>query len=256
MIQFFAPDIESTGILPPEDSLHCIRVLRHHPGDMITVINGRGHRFECRIISDDPRATAIDIISSSLIKPHWGCSLWLAVAPTKNMDRMEWMVEKAVEIGVDRITPVLCAHSERKVLKTERLHKIAVAAMKQSLKTTLPIIDPLTPIQQFLKMQDHGQKFMGYCDAAYPRLLLAREYKPAADATLLIGPEGDFSPEEVDMAVAAGFIPATFGQSRLRTETAAIVALDTLHIVSSLASGPAAESAMQGRCEPSIPHDC
>lgn len=240
MIQFFAPDIESTGILPPEDSLHCIRVLRHRVGDTISVIDGHGHRFECRIIADDPRATAVDIISSSLIQPHWGCRFWLAVAPTKNMDRMEWMVEKAVEIGVDRITPVLCAHSERKVLKTERLQKIAVAAMKQSLKTTLPIIDPLTPIHSFLQMPHAGQKFMGYCDAAYPRLSLAREYSPGADATVLIGPEGDFSPEEVGQAVKAGFVPATFGQSRLRTETAAIVALDTLHIVTSLAEAQSA----------------
>lgn len=214
--------------------MHCIRVLRHREGDLISVIDGMGHRYTCRIVGAEPRATAVDIESVEEIPPHWGCRLHLAVAPTKNMDRMEWMVEKAVEIGVDRITPLLCEHSERKVLKPERLRKIAVAAMKQSLKATLPVIDELTPISQFLREPHPGDKFMGYCDRNYPLLNLAREAKAATDTTLLIGPEGDFSPAEVIMAVDAGFIPVTFGQSRLRTETAAIVALDTLHILSQL----------------------
>ncbi|MBD5292612.1 MAG: 16S rRNA (uracil(1498)-N(3))-methyltransferase [Bacteroides sp.] len=231
MIQFFAPDIESTGILPPEDSLHCARVLRHREGDLITVIDGRGHRFGCRIVSADPRATAVDIESTETIPNHWGCKITLAVAPTKNIDRMEWMVEKAVEIGVDRIVPVLCSHSERKVLKTDRLRKIAVSAMKQSLKTTLPEIADLTPLPLFLKEPHPGMKFMGYCDKNYPLLSLAREYRAGEDVTLLIGPEGDFSPQEVGMAVEAGFIPVTFGASRLRTETAAVTAIDTIHVL-------------------------
>lgn len=234
MIQFFAPDIQSTGILPQEDSLHCIRVLRHREGDLISVIDGMGHRYSCRITGADPRATAIEIESVEDLPPHWGCRLSLAVAPTKNMDRMEWMVEKAVEIGVDRITPILCHHSERKVLKPERLRKIAVAAMKQSLKATLPVIDDLTPLDHYLREPHPGDKFMGYCDRNFPLLNLAREAHPLTDTSILIGPEGDFSPAEVEMAVKAGFVPVTFGLSRLRTETAAIVALDTLHILSQL----------------------
>ena len=235
MIQFFAPDIESSGILPPEDSLHCVRVLRHREGDIISVTDGKGHRFSCRIVSADPRATAVDIEEVENLPHHWGCDITLAVAPTKNMDRMEWMVEKAVEIGVDRIVPLLCSHSERKVLKIDRLRKIAVSAMKQSLKAILPAIEELTPIKDFLKEPHPGMKFMGYCDKEYPLLTLAREYRGREDVTILIGPEGDFSPEEVRMAVDAGFIPVTFGESRLRTETACITALDTVHVLSQLA---------------------
>lgn len=234
MIQFYAPEIESTGILPPEDSLHCIRVLRHKEGDTVTVVDGKGHRFLCRIVDADPRATIVNIEQTLDIPPHWDCSITLAVAPTKNMDRMEWMVEKAVEIGVDRIIPIICEHSERKVIKIERLRKIAVSAMKQSLKTTIPEITDMIPFKDFLAMPHPGMKFMGYCDADYPLLSLAHEYESGSDVTLLIGPEGDFSREEVEMAVKAGFIPVTFGESRLRTETAGIVALDTIHILSQL----------------------
>lgn len=235
MIQFYAPDIESTGMLPQEDSLHCVRVLRHREGDLIQVIDGKGHRFTCRIVSADPRATAVDIETTETVEPHWGCTITLAVAPTKNMDRMEWMVEKAVEIGVDRIVPVLCDHSERRVLKAERLRKIAVSAMKQSLKATLPEVSDLTPLGEFLREPHPGLKFMGYCDKNYPLLSLAKEYKGGEDVTLLIGPEGDFSSEEVSLAVEAGFVPVTFGNSRLRTETAGIVALDTVHVLTQLA---------------------
>lgn len=234
MIQFYAPDIESTGILPVEDSLHCVRVLRHRNCDLITVIDGKGHRFTCRILDADPRATAVEIEATEYLPTHWGNNITLAVAPTKNMDRMEWMVEKAVEIGVNRIVPVLCDHSERRVLKAERLRKIAVSAMKQSLKTTLPEVAELTPLRDFLNEPHAGMKFMGYCDKNYPLLKLVHGYKGDTDVTILIGPEGDFSPEEVAMAVKAGFIPVTFGNSRLRTETAAIVALDTVHILNQL----------------------
>ncbi|MDE6010553.1 MAG: 16S rRNA (uracil(1498)-N(3))-methyltransferase [Muribaculaceae bacterium] len=240
MIQFFAPDIESTGILPQEDSLHCVRVLRHREGDTITVTDGRGHRFSCRIVSADPRATAVDVESTEDVPTHWGCRITLAVAPTKNLDRMEWMVEKAIEIGVDKIVPVICDHSERRVLKPERLRKIAVSAMKQSLKATLPEVTDLMPLRDFLRQSHPGQKFMGYCDKTYPLLTLAREYTGGTDVTILIGPEGDFSSEEIKEAVDAGFIPVTFGESRLRTETAAIVALDTVHVLTQLTL-PAAE---------------
>lgn len=234
MIQFYSPDIRSHGLLTPEDSMHCIRVLRHKAGDHITVVDGKGRRLDCVIENADPRATGVEIVAEEEVRSHWGAGFTLAVAPTKNMDRMEWMVEKAVEIGVDRIVPVLCAHSERKVLKPERLRKIAVSAMKQSLKATLPEIADLTPLPEFLKHCGPGQKFMGYCDKAYPLRNLARECLPGVDTIVLIGPEGDFSPPEVEMAVAAGFIPVTFGESRLRTETAAIVALDTLHLIDQL----------------------
>lgn len=243
MIQFYAPEIERTGMLPPDESRHCCKVLRHRCGDEICVIDGKGHFYNCRILDDDPRSTAIEIISASEIPDHWGVDITLAVAPTKNMDRIEWLTEKAVEIGVNRIVPVLCEHSERKVVKTERLVNIAVSAMKQSLKTRLPEISPLTPFKDFLKELsklrgsgyfDQTQLFIGYCDDDFPRLSLAKEYRPGDNVVILIGPEGDFSPAEVAEAVNAGFIPATFGDSRLRTETAALVALETIHIINTL----------------------
>lgn len=236
MIQFFAPDIQATGILPADESRHCSKVLRHRAGDEICVIDGMGNRFVCRILDPDPRSTQVEIISSEHIEEHWQPKITLAVAPTKNIDRMEWMTEKAVEIGINRIVPILCEHSERKVIKNERLVNIAVSAMKQSLKSTLPEIRSLTPFGDFLKEfgilgLPSAQHFMGYCDAKYPRLPLAAEYKAPSDVVLMIGPEGDFSPSEVEAAVKAGFIPTTFGDSRLRTETACIVALDTIHIL-------------------------
>ncbi|MDE6812159.1 MAG: 16S rRNA (uracil(1498)-N(3))-methyltransferase [Muribaculaceae bacterium] len=244
MIQFFAPDLISTGILTPEDSRHCCKVLRHRAGDEISVIDGSGHRYCCRILDPDPRGTQVEIIGTELIPPHWKPEITLAVAPTKNMDRMEWMVEKSVEIGVNRIVPLLCEHSERKTIKTERLVNIAVSAMKQSLKTTLPKVEPLTRFNDFIDrcqtLHTSGnpkQCFMGYCDRNYPLLRLVDEYQPGADAVIMIGPEGDFSPDEVAYAVKSGFIPVTFGQSRLRTETAAISALDTIHLLNMIATG-------------------
>lgn len=226
----------TTGCLPADESRHCSKVLRHRAGDEICVIDGKGNRFSCKILDPDPRATQVEILSSERIEEHWTPTITLAVAPTKNIDRMEWMTEKAVEIGINRIIPILCEHSERKVVKSERLVNIAVSAMKQSLKTTLPEVRPLTPYKEFLKEFNFStapdtQHFMGYCDAKYPRLPLVTEYKAPADVVLLIGPEGDFSPAEVEAAVKAGFIPTTFGDSRLRTETACIVALDTIHLL-------------------------
>lgn len=236
MIQFFAPDIETTGCLPADESRHCSKVLRHRAGDEISVIDGKGNRFVCTVLDPDPRATQVEILSSEKIEQHWTPNIILAVAPTKNMDRMEWMTEKAVEMGVNKIVPILCEHSERKVVKTERLNNIAVSAMKQSLKTTLPEVTSLTPFRDFIKEYGNDslpdyERFMGYCDAEYQRNLLISEYRAPHNVVILIGPEGDFSPSEVEMAVEAGFIPVTFGDSRLRTETAAIVALDTIHIL-------------------------
>ncbi|MDE5843701.1 MAG: 16S rRNA (uracil(1498)-N(3))-methyltransferase [Muribaculaceae bacterium] len=242
MIQFFSPDILTTGTLTPEDSRHCSKVLRHRAGDEISVIDGSGRRYRCRILDPDPRCTQVEIIDAETIPPHWGVDITLAVAPTKNMDRMEWMVEKSVEIGVNRIVPLLCEHSERKVVKPERLVNIAVSAMKQSLKTTLPEVAPLSRYGDFIKSTHQRlgenpslQCFMGYCDKNYPLLRLADEYHAGSDVVIMIGPEGDFSPEEVNKAVECGFRPVTFGNSRLRTETAAISALDTIHILNMIA---------------------
>lgn len=234
MIQFYAPDITATLTLPESDSQHCIRVLRMQCGNVIGVVDGKGHRYSCRIVEPHPKHTVVEIIDTLDISPVWSNDITIAIAPTKNIDRMEWCVEKLVEIGVNRIVPLRCQHSERKEIKFERLEKIAVAAMKQSLKATLPRIDEMMPISLFLEecaTLKNVQKFVGYCDSTMPRRLLAKEYSAGSDVVVLIGPEGDFSHEEIKAAINAGFIAITLGDNRLRTETAAIVACDTCHII-------------------------
>lgn len=235
MIQFFAPDIETTLTLPESDSQHCVRVLRMAAGADIEVIDGRGHRFMCRIVEAHPKRTRVEIVSRADAPLSWTQNITVAVAPTKHMDRMEWMVEKLTEIGVNRIIPVLCARSERREIKTERLQKIAVSAMKQSLKSVLPDIAPLTPLATVLTAFPDTQRFVGYCSETTPRVLLSRAYSAHHDVAVLIGPEGDFSPGEISLAFREGWTAVTMGCNRLRTETAAIVAADTFHIIDQLA---------------------
>lgn len=237
MIQFYSPDIESSGLLGPEDSAHCCRVLRLHEGDKVQVVDGRGHVFSCVIAAADSRATAVDILDASYVEPSWWQSVTLAVAPTKNIDRIEWLLEKAVEIGVGRFIPVLCRRSERKVVKAERLRKIALSAMKQSLKAWATQVDELTPLGSLLSLPPENPdecRCFGYCSPQFERTRFVDIYRPSAPATILIGPEGDFSPEEVEKAVASGFTPVTFGDNRLRTETAALYGLQATHIITEL----------------------
>ena len=211
-----------------------MRVLRLVEGDEIEVVDGAGMLYRCRIAMAHAKHCGVEIVSKQACLPHWGRKIMIAVAPTKNLDRIEWMAEKCTEIGVDRITPLLCRHSERKVLKTERLHKIVVAAMKQSLKAQLPQLDELTPIEDFLAENSDAQRFIAYCDESLPRderKSLAQVYEPSRDAVVLIGPEGDFDPQEVALALKAGFVPVTLGESRLRTETAALMAVATMHVI-------------------------
>lgn len=232
MHRFFAPDIATTLTLPEEESRHCVRVLRLAEGDEIEVIDGKGTLYRCRIAIAHNKHCAVEILSQEHCMPHWGAKIELAVAPTKNLDRIEWMAEKCTEMGIDRITPLLCTHSERKVLKTDRLHKILVAAMKQSLKAQLPQLDELTPIKDVINEDFSGQRFIAYCDESLPReerKSLPQVYDPNKDALVMIGPEGDFDPHEVEAALNAGFIPVTLGKSRLRTETAAMMAVAMMH---------------------------
>lgn len=234
MIQFYAPDIQQTLTLPESDSGHCVRVLRQHEGDIIQVIDGLGTTYRCRITEAHPKRTHVEILDSVSTPEPYRAHVTLAVAPTKNMDRMEWMVEKLTEIGVQRITPILCRHSERHEIKTERLVKTAVSAMKQSLKSRLPLIDPMTPLTELLRRESQRPDtslFIAYCDDALGRESLAQVMTPGRDAVILIGPEGDFDPAEVRAAIDAGFIPVSLGPCRLRTETAAIVACDTARIL-------------------------
>lgn len=231
MIQFFAPDIETTLTLPQSDSQHCVRVLRMQPGDELDVIDGRGHRFRCVLVDAHQKHAAVEIVERTDMPLCWQQEITVAVAPTKHMDRMEWMVEKLTEIGVNRIIPLLCRRSERKEIKTERLEKIAISAMKQSLKSVLPEICPMTPVHEVINSFTDAQRFMAYCDPSIPRLNLSQEYQAGKDAVIMIGPEGDFAPEEIKAALDAGWKPVTLGDNRLRTETAAVVGCDTFHII-------------------------
>ena len=230
MIQFYAPDIEATGVLPETESGHCCRVLRMKEGDNIFVTDGKGHRFDCVILEAHPKHTAVDILSAEEIKPWWGFRLELCVAPATTADRMEWLVEKAVEIGVDKIILMKCRRSERKTLRTDRLEKIAISAMNQSLKTNKTEITGPVEFKDIVSDGFSGFKCLGYCDDTYPLLSFANEYD-GGSVRILIGPEGDFSPEEVSMATEKGYLPVTFGGSRLRLETAALYACVAAHVV-------------------------
>ena len=234
MIQFYAPDIEQTLTLPESDSAHAVRVLRMKPGDSLVVVDGKGNRFNCILETDHAKHAVVAIESKEYIAPFWPAPITVAVAPTKHLDRMEWLLEKLTEQGFDRFVPLLCRYSERKEIKTERLEKIAVSAMKQSLKTTLPAIEPMTRITDFIKNDKSEQRFIAYCDPSIPRRLLADEYKPGQSVSILIGPEGDFSKEEITMALEAGYMPVSLGEARLRTESAALTACTACHVLNQL----------------------
>lgn len=233
MIRFYSPDIESTGQLPGDESVHCVRVLRARDGEEIETVDGKGSVYKCEIIDANPRGVALEILERHSEAKTWRGRVTLAVAPTKNADRMEWLVEKAVEMGVDEIVLLRCARSERKVMKPDRLKRIMVSAMMQSLKATLPTLRGPVDIRDFLSETSGTSacKVFGYCAPTVERHDFGQVFNPGSDMTVLIGPEGDFSPEEVTAAIQSGYKPVTFGLSRLRTETAALYAVSAFHIL-------------------------
>ena len=233
MIIFYAPNIATCPELPEEESGHAVRVLRHTEGDEIEVVDGQGVWYHCRITVAHHKHCAVEILSTKE-DIHWNYGVELAVAPTKNLDRMEWFLEKATEMGLDRFIPLKCRFSERKELKIERMQKIAVSAMKQSLKSTIPQIDEMVDIKKFLTEPFEGQKFIAHCFADQPRQLLSHLIEPGLAVRVLIGPEGDFSPEEIELALANGYRPISLGDQRLRTETAALASVHTIHIINEI----------------------
>ena len=235
MIQFYAPDIENEPFLPEGESVHCARVLRMKEGDEIIVTDGKGARFNCMIVRSHPVHTQVIIKSKELMSSSRSYKLTLAVAPTKNSERMEWLVEKAVEIGVDRIVLLKCERSERKNLRTDRILKVMIAALKQSLDVKLPILEEITFFKDFVKAcEGRGQKFFGYCSSEFPRKDLVKVCKPGEEVIVMIGPEGDFTPAEVELAVTYGFQPVTLGEKRLRTETAGVFAVSAVNVINQL----------------------
>lgn len=227
---FYAPDIATTSMLPEDESRHCIRVLRLKEGDPITMTDGKGFFYTAVLEDADLKHCRVHITEQHLFQKPWNGIIHIAVAPTKNMDRMEWFVEKATEIGIDAITCIRCRHSERRDIKPERLHKIAVSAMKQSQKALLPQINEMIDFDKFISQPFDGCKMIAHC-AEDEKQLIRNIYRPNGNALILIGPEGDFSHEEISVALAAGFSPVSLGESRLRTETAALTACQTIHIL-------------------------
>ncbi|MBQ6746708.1 MAG: 16S rRNA (uracil(1498)-N(3))-methyltransferase [Bacteroidaceae bacterium] len=226
---FYTPDINHNKALPEEEAAHAVRVLRLQPGDEVMITDGKGCFYRAEISASDKKRCMVHILEKQLQAPLWKNHIHLAVAPTKNMDRMEWLAEKATEIGLDEITFLDCRYSERKVIKTERIEKILVSAIKQSLKARMPILHGMTDFAQFVSQPFSGQKFIAHC-YKNERKELKDIIQPGQDAVVLIGPEGDFSEEEVSLALSHGFTSISLGPSRLRTETAALVAVHTLNL--------------------------
>jgi len=233
MIIFYSPDIAACSELSEEDSGHAVRVLRHKEGDSVIIVDGIGNFYDAHIVSAHPKHCVVGIDKVTK-ENHWPYYIEIAVAPTKNLDRMECFLEKATEMGLDKFVPLKCRFSERKELKTERMKKIAISAMKQSLKATLPQIEEMVDIKQYLKEDFVGQKYIAHCFKDSERKLLSKEIKPGSKVRILIGPEGDFSEEEVRMALDNGYIPISLGDQRLRTETAAIASVHTVHLINEL----------------------
>jgi 16S rRNA (uracil1498-N3)-methyltransferase len=226
---FYTPHILSDNELPEEEAGHALRVLRLSAGDRILLTDGAGCFYEAEITLATHKRCTVRILSTHPQAPLWLGHLHLALAPTKNMDRMEWFAEKATEIGMDELTFLNCRFSERKLIKTERIHKTIVSAVKQSLKARMPQLHELTDFDRFIAQPISGQKFIAHCYEG-EKALLRDALQRGEDATVLIGPEGDFSEDEVKRAEAAGFVPISLGRSRLRTETAALVACHTFYL--------------------------
>lgn len=230
MCLFYAPDIEQNAVLPEEESGHAIRVLRLKEGDEILLTNGKGSFFRAIIVIAHPKKCVLTVSEQWKQESLWPFHLHIAVAPTKHMDRMEWFVEKATEIGIDAITCLNCRLSERREIKTARLEKILISVMKQSQKALLPDLSGMTAFDDFVKRSFDGRKFIAHCEAG-EKPLLKHLYHPAENAVILIGPEGDFSLDEIKIAIQQGFEPISLGKSRLRTETAALAACQTIHVL-------------------------
>lgn len=230
---FYTPDIvpnKAEYTLSEEESKHCTRVLRLKEGDEVSLIDGKGHLYKGQLQEAHPKRARIKILS---ILPEFGKRnhyLHIAIAPTKNIDRLEWFLEKATEIGIDEISLLICEHSERRKVKTERLQKVITAAVKQSLTAYHPKLNEATKLNEFLRRTDLGQSFIAHCLDQKKEHLTDLVF-PNDKVCILIGPEGDFSVNEVELSLAQGFKPISLGDTRLRTETAALYACFEINLL-------------------------
>jgi 16S rRNA (uracil1498-N3)-methyltransferase len=230
---FYAPDLNPIlHTLPEEESKHITRVLRMGTGDIVFLADGQGTLAEAQIVDPSPKKCSVRIIKTEKEYNKRPFHLHIAIAPTKNIDRFEWFLEKSTEIGIDEITPLLCEHSERNRLNPDRLQKVLVAAMKQSLKAYLPELHEPADFNKFVSIPFEGEKFIAYCGEE-EMAELTKVHRQGAKTLILIGPEGDFSVNEVGIARNAEFHPISLGKSRLRTETAGIVACHTINLLNS-----------------------
>jgi len=227
---FYTPDIMQNQILSEEESAHATRVLRLKEGDEIFLVDGKGTFYRALIADAHPKRTAVQLEEHWAQGKLWNFHLHIAIAPTKNMDRMEWFTEKATEIGIDAITCLRCRYSERREIKTARLEKIMISAMKQSQKASLPLLTGMTNFKEFVEQPFEGKKFIAHCEEG-EKSYLKQLYQAGQNTLILIGPEGDFSPEEIEYALQYNFKPVSLGESRLRTETAALAACQTIHVL-------------------------
>ena len=225
---FYLENPKDEIILSAEESKHATKVLRKKEGDVLNFTDGKGGFYKAEITVADSRKCRLKVVSSEKKEKQHNYHLHIAIAPTKNMDRFEWFLEKATEIGIDEITPIICSHSERKVIKTERCNRILLSAMKQSLKFYLPKLNEAISFNDFLKQDYKGSKYIAHCEDGEKKEL---KIENKTDKYLiLIGPEGDFSQKEIDLALQNKFKAVSLGRSRLRTETAGIVATHTVNI--------------------------
>jgi len=226
---FYAPTIAQDWLLPVEEARHCLKVLRHQVGDEIEVFDGYGNLYTVRLASQDPKHCLVSLVKQERIQETPELEIHLAVAPTKNSSRTEWLLEKATEIGVEAVHFIKTAHSERTIIKLDRLDRVVVSAMKQSRKARKPLLHPLTPFSDWVSTCHFDQRFIAHLSKeAEP---LGRKVQVKGSVVVMVGPEGDFSTEEIALAQQNGFQPVTLSPYRLRTETAAIVAVEQCNFV-------------------------
>ncbi|MBQ4499613.1 MAG: 16S rRNA (uracil(1498)-N(3))-methyltransferase [Alistipes sp.] len=233
---FYAPEITIPRYtLPEEESKHCLRVLRMELGDELHLTDGRGTMYRCKVVDANAKRCTVEVVERIDNYEPLPYRLTMAVAPTKNIDRFEWFLEKATEVGITEIYPIECDHSERRQIKLDREQKVITAAVKQSLKAYHPTLHPLTDLRTLLTMEFDGEKYIAHCnDTLGEREYLGKLIKKGGNVLILIGPEGDFSPEEITFALRNGFKPISLGKQRLRTETAAVIATVITATVNSL----------------------
>ena len=230
---FYTPDLQDQAhyTLNEEESKHCSKVLRLSTGDQVFLVDGRGGLYEAEIESESKKHVGLLITRTTKEHLKRNHHLHIAVAPTKNIDRLEWFLEKATEIGIDEITPIICERSERKIVKEDRLQKVITSAVKQSLQAYHPVLNPTINFSQLLQQQTTATKLIAHCIDDAERSYIHDLVQPHGSYLMLIGPEGDFSAQEITSALKQGFMPVTLGTNRLRTETAALAACFELNYI-------------------------